>query len=129
MTKDEVIECFELVLNKIKSSKKTIDAFNDSDIKKLIDEFLPNTDLKYLSEKESQKMTLNIGQNIIQRVEKYLKEYEGKYGELADLGSEIGNAVGKCIFENKTSKNIDSFMEDDFIRGFEHGITLEDGTH
>ena len=39
MTKDEVIECFELVLNKIKSSKKTIDAFNDSDIKKLIDEF------------------------------------------------------------------------------------------
>ena len=46
-------------------------------------------------------------------------------GHIDDLGNLIGIAVGRHI----ANKKIWAFEKEDFISGFEHGYSIEDGTH
>jgi hypothetical protein len=46
-------------------------------------------------------------------------------GHIDDIGNLVGIAVGKHI----GNKNIWAFEKSDFILGFNHGYSLEDGTH
>ena len=43
------------------------------------------------------------------------------YGDLSDLGNEIGIVIAKFFDEENTIN--------DFISGLKHGISLTDGTH
>jgi len=43
------------------------------------------------------------------------------YGDLSDLGNEIGIVIAKFFDEENTVN--------DFISGLKHGISLTDGTH
>ena len=44
-------------------------------------------------------------------------------GDLADVGNEIGFAIGKYISDEM------GYDLEDFIAGLKHGISLVDGTH
>lgn len=46
------------------------------------------------------------------------------YGDLSDIGNEIGIVVGKYISEIKTG-----YEKAIFIHGINHGISLSNGTH
>jgi hypothetical protein len=46
-------------------------------------------------------------------------------GHIDDIGNLVGIAVGRHI----GNKNIWAFEKDDFLSGFDHGYSLEDGTH
>ena len=43
------------------------------------------------------------------------------YGDLSDIGNEIGIIIGEYLDEKNTVE--------DFISGLRHGISLVDGTH
>ena len=45
------------------------------------------------------------------------------YGDISDLGNEIGYAVGNVI------KDMNEQETTDFIHGIRHGISLTNGTH
>lgn len=46
-----------------------------------------------------------------------------EYGDLSDIGNEIGLQLGSII-ENMNEDEIS-----DFINGFKHGVSLTNGTH
>lgn len=49
--------------------------------------------------------------------------------DLSDIGNFIGIAVSNITCENGKDLNLWSFEKDDFINGFNHGYSLNDGTH
>ena len=49
--------------------------------------------------------------------------------DLGDIANCIGMAVSKITCENGKDLNLWSFEKDDFIHGFNHGYSLNDGTH
>jgi len=46
-------------------------------------------------------------------------------GHIDDIGNLVGIAVGRHI----ANKDVYCFQKIDFLSGFEHGYSLEDGTH
>ena len=52
-----------------------------------------------------------------------LKGKTNYFGDMSDLGNDIGVVVGK-VYQNMTKEDID-----DFISGFKHGVSLTNGTH
>jgi hypothetical protein len=49
--------------------------------------------------------------------------------DLSDIANCIGMAVSKITCEDGKDLNLWSFQKDDFISGFNHGYSLNDGTH
>lgn len=49
--------------------------------------------------------------------------------DLSDIGNFIGIAVSKITCKNGADMNLWSFEKDDFILGFNHGYSLNNGTH
>ena len=49
--------------------------------------------------------------------------------DLSDIGNFIGIAVSNITCKNGKDLNFWSFEKDDFINGFNHGYSLNDGTH
>lgn len=47
-------------------------------------------------------------------------------GDLTDIGDLVGRAVGRIVIANN---NPEAFEKDDFMIGFNHGFSIEDGTH
>lgn len=47
-------------------------------------------------------------------------------GGLSDIGNTIGFIIGVAIEEHKDKEN---FNVEEFLKGFQHGISLTDGTH
>jgi len=77
-----------------------------------------------LTKSDEENLFINIKKEII------LKLQHIKYtGHLDDLGNEIGMAVSKHICKNGKFLNIFGFDKESFIDGFEHGNSLNDGTH
>lgn len=64
---------------------------------------------------------------LIKRLEELGTEYD-KYGDLGDLGNEIGIVMADFITPDN-AKNEWGWEEDDFKNGIRHGISLIDGTH
>lgn len=46
-----------------------------------------------------------------------------EYGDLSDIGNEIGLQLGSII------ENMNEDEVSDFINGFKHGVSLTNGTH
>ena len=77
-----------------------------------------------LTKSDEENLFINIKNEII------LKLQHIKYtGHLDDLGNEIGMAVSKHICKNGKFLNIFGFDKESFIDGFDHGVSLKDGTH
>jgi hypothetical protein len=49
--------------------------------------------------------------------------------DLGDIGNYIGIAISKITCKNGKDLNLWSFEKDDFILGFNHGYSLNNGTH
>ena len=49
--------------------------------------------------------------------------------DLSDIGNYIGIAISKITCKDGKDLNLWSFEKDDFINGFNHGYSLNDGTH
>jgi hypothetical protein len=77
-----------------------------------------------LTKSDEENLFINIKNEII------LKLQNIRYtGHIDDLGNEIGMAVSNHIYKNNKSLNIFGFDKKSFIYGFEHGASLNDGTH
>ena len=65
--------------------------------------------------------------NSFEKVIKDLKEQLDKItyngGDLSDVGNEIGLVIGKHL------KDEMGYEKESFIGGFDHGLSLVDGTH
>jgi hypothetical protein len=57
----------------------------------------------------------------------HLQSREGT--DLSDIGNYIGISVSMNTCKDQKDMNIWAFEKDDFIGGFEHGYSLNDGTH
>lgn len=54
---------------------------------------------------------------------------KGHIGDLGDIGNEVGRAVGHNTCKDDKDLNIWAFERDDFTSGYEHGYSLQDGSH
>jgi len=54
---------------------------------------------------------------------------KGHIGDLGDIGNEVGRAVGHNTCKDEKDLNIWAFERDDFTSGYEHGYSLQDGSH
>ena len=52
-----------------------------------------------------------------------LQSVKYEYGDLSDIGNEIGLQLGSII------ENMNEDEVSDFINGFKHGVSLTNGTH
>lgn len=50
-------------------------------------------------------------------------------GDLSDLGNAIGRAVSSHTCKDGQDLNLFGFEKEDFLHGFTHGYSLNDGTH
>ena len=67
-------------------------------------------------------MTDQFKQAIINQIQ----DITWNYGDIGDIGNEIGIAIGEVLVANKV--DIEDSVED-FISGVKHGVSLVDGTH
>lgn len=58
---------------------------------------------------------------VIYRVKTQLENINYPYGDISDIGNEIGIALGQYL---STEEELN-----DFITGLKHGISLKNGTH
>jgi len=77
-----------------------------------------------LTKSEEKELFFKIKKDIIQKLENM--SYDG---HIDDLANEIGIAVSNNTCKNNKDLNIWSFEKESFIGGFEHGYSLNDGTH
>lgn len=52
-----------------------------------------------------------------------------KKGVLSDIGNVIECIIGHNTCKNNKDQNIDAFQKHNFLNGFKHGYSLQDGTH
>lgn len=79
-----------------------------------------------LNDKERKAIFIKICDSIILNME-IIKN--GYIGDLSDIGNEVGEAVGLNTCKDKMGLNMLGVESDDFIRGYHHGYSLQDGTH
>ena len=84
--------------------------------------------MKFIELKEEERiaMFIKICDDIIMNLEIAKKRH---FGELCDIGNEVGRAVGHNTCKDEKDLNIWDFKRDDFTFGFEHGYSLQDGSH
>jgi hypothetical protein len=75
---------------------------------------------KFLNESDFNKLTDSKDVNIIKIGNIVYIKF--RY-DLSDLGNEIGLNIGHYISDDL------GYEKDDFISGFEHGVSIIDGTH
>ncbi len=92
----------------------------DVDIRKFIVPMM----VKGKSEKE---IRINNFEQISRDIINQLENVNPKLGDLSDIGNHVGIAIGKYIIQ-KNEDNL-GFTKESFINGFNHGISLIDGTH
>ena len=92
------------LLNSIKSSIESIEEWDEE-----------VTENRY-NNIEIKKMCEELSKEINSRQISY-------YGDLSDLGNEVGYALGNIL------KNMNETEISDFITGLKHGISLTNGTH
>jgi hypothetical protein len=61
--------------------------------------------------------------DILTQLSERLPSVEYQYGDLSDIGNEVGYRLGQLL-ENMTKDEIELF-----ITGFKHGVSLTNGTH
>lgn len=61
--------------------------------------------------------------DILTQLSERLPSVEYQYGDLSDIGNEVGYQLGQLL-EDMTKDEIELF-----IVGFKHGISLTNGTH
>jgi hypothetical protein len=72
--------------------------------------------------KMTRAFTYTILEKILNEFDNHKKEIN-YIGDISDLGNEIGFVVGR-VYNSMTQEEIN-----DFIKGFEHGVSLTNGTH
>jgi hypothetical protein len=77
-----------------------------------------------LTKNNEKTLFINIKKEIILKLQNIIYT-----GHIDDLGNEIGMAVSEHICKKGKSLNIFGFDKESFIDGFEHGVSLNDGTH
>lgn len=66
---------------------------------------------------------MNSFEKIIEELKEHLNKISYSGGDLSDVGNEIGLVIGKYL------KDETGYEKEDFIGGFNHGLSLIDGTH
>jgi len=65
----------------------------------------------------------NILDDLIKHLESLKNSAPINYGDLSDLGNEIGIVIGQYTNDKM------GYEKDDFVSGIYHGISISDGTH
>ena len=79
-----------------------------------------------LNDEQRIALFIKICDDIIHNLELAKK---GHIGDLSDIGNEVGRAVGFNTCKYEKDLNIWAFERNDFTSGYEHGYSLQDGTH
>lgn len=82
--------------------------------------------LTELNDEKRISLFIKICDDIIMNLEIAKK---GHIGDLGDIGNEVGRAVGFNTCKDEKDLNILAFEKDDFTCGYEHGYSLQDGSH
>jgi hypothetical protein len=61
---------------------------------------------------------------ILKELSDSLSNVKYNYGDLSDIGNEIGVIIGKHITNKELGYDLESFID-----GVKHGVSLSDGTH
>ena len=79
--------------------------------------------MKGITEQERKELFINVCHDIMHSID----WMNGT--DLSDIGNCIGMAISQHTCKDGKDLNIWSFEKDDFIVGFNHGYSLNDGTH
>ena len=79
-----------------------------------------------LSKKKQKAFFIKICDDIIAQLENAKIKYSVA---LSDIGNEVGFAIGMNTCKNQKDLNYFCFEKNDFIIGYEHGYSLQDGSH
>ena len=67
---------------------------------------------------------MNNFKEVLKDLTNHLNEVPYNYGDLSDIGNEIGLVIGKHIKDE-----IIGFDKESFFMGLNHGFSITDGTH
>ena len=78
-----------------------------------------------MEKEEKEKLNIKIADAILNELFDQSQQNHFHMYDASDFGNIIGQAVGDIL----CGKQIEGFSIEDFKRGFDHGISIKDGSH